>query len=179
MVDGTVRGHMIHSADTFIKKAYDRRSRTRSWRRSIRASARCSARSTARKFPVQDHVSIIRAIAAHHQETDGKIRETLLSIGRWTAEGAMGTTLPALPEDPHALAAVREAAEALGARLSLGKSRPPASEARCRSSCRGRRGSTTSARPHRASSCSCSRPSVAGKSALSTSGARRIRGPKR
>jgi hypothetical protein len=94
MSERTARGYMVQSTVAYIEKSYDEASRKRIYE-SIDPRVREVMRSATQIawYPVQDLAVMFRAIAAHHQRTDGKVREALVGVGRSIGETATSTFL--------------------------------------------------------------------------------------
>ncbi|MBX3229281.1 MAG: hypothetical protein KIT84_18330 [Labilithrix sp.] len=88
---------MIHSAASYIEKAYEPATRKRIYDRiSPRVRELFAFVNKFEWYPVDDAAEIFRAIAAHHRESDGKIAAALEGVGRQIAETASTTSLKLL-----------------------------------------------------------------------------------
>jgi len=94
MSERTSRGYMVQSVTDYIGTSYDE-----SERRQILERIDPGIRHMMQNvnpitwYPVEDVAKIFAAIAAHHQATDGKVREALENVGRKIATTATTTFL--------------------------------------------------------------------------------------
>lgn len=85
---------MIHSTANHIEKAYDPTTRKGIYDRvNPRVRELLASIERIQWYPVGDLAEIFRAIASHHQETDGKQQLALERVGRSIAETATTTSL--------------------------------------------------------------------------------------
>lgn len=90
----TCRGYMIHSAASFIEKAYEPATRKQIYDRVPPHIRELFAFvNNFDWYPAEDAASIFRAIAKHHREGDGNIVRALEAVGREIAETASTTSL--------------------------------------------------------------------------------------
>lgn len=88
---------MIHSAASYIEKAYDPQTRKQIYERiPPRVRELFAFVNKFEWYPAEDATTIFRAIAAYHQETDGKVTAALEGIGRELASTASTTSLQLL-----------------------------------------------------------------------------------
>lgn len=89
-MDGTARGYMLTASHAFIGNTYDEAT-SKKIETSIDPRVREAIRNAEKAawYPVSDVAEIFRAIAVHHDQTDGKSRAALESVGR--AIGDMAT----------------------------------------------------------------------------------------
>lgn len=88
---------MIHSAASFIEKAYEPATRKQIYDRiSPRIRELFAFVNKFDWYPVEDAVTIFRAIATHHRESDGNVARALEGVGREIAETASTSSLKLL-----------------------------------------------------------------------------------
>lgn len=93
----TCRGYMIHSAASFIEKAYEPVTRKQIYERiPPRVRELLAFVNKFEWYSVEEASSLFRAIAAHHRESDGKLSTALEGVGREIAETASTTSLKLL-----------------------------------------------------------------------------------
>jgi hypothetical protein len=94
MTDPTVRGYMVISPLTHLREAYGAEDRA-----AIEARIPDPIRRALEDvvdvawYPRAYTVAIQRAIAEHHRDTDGRVREALFELGHATAARALDTFL--------------------------------------------------------------------------------------
>lgn len=108
----TCRGYLIHRTATYIEKAYEPARRKQIYER-MPANVRelLAFVNEFDWYPIEDAAAIFRAIAAHHQATDGDVAAALEAVGREVAESEMSTSLKFLFRMMTPSLFVRKAAE--------------------------------------------------------------------
>lgn len=88
---------MIHSAASYIEKAYEPATKKQIYERiPPRIRELFAFVDKFEWYPIDDAIAIFRALAAHHREGDGHVQAALEGVGRQIAETASTTSLKLL-----------------------------------------------------------------------------------